>query len=190
MGPRSNSPLRRPHLRSSASIPAPDRQLRTESINSKRRQNLSDSDSLEHAKRRKRDRPPPKQLRIPLRSREPDIALPKAEVPRPVTVSLRKSRRQLPSIHTSLTNGNEGTHEEPNGDHDDRKEPDAVSHTRKLAKPEKRSLRSHDGGSRSRTELSTYFHNYEQMISLEPAAPGTFGFSVTEDIMLMYAQNS
>ncbi|EEA18686.1 hypothetical protein TMatcc_010775 [Talaromyces marneffei ATCC 18224] len=34
--------------------------------------------------------------------------------------------------------------------------------------PEKRSLRSHDGGSRSRSELALYFPNYEQIISLEP----------------------
>ncbi|RAO67294.1 uncharacterized protein BHQ10_003306 [Talaromyces amestolkiae] len=33
---------------------------------------------------------------------------------------------------------------------------------------EKRSLRSHDGGSRSRSELALYFPNYEQIISLEP----------------------
>ncbi|KAH8692254.1 something about silencing, SAS, complex subunit 4-domain-containing protein [Talaromyces proteolyticus] len=34
--------------------------------------------------------------------------------------------------------------------------------------PEKRSLRSHDGGSRSKSELAMYFPNYEQIISLEP----------------------
>lgn len=34
--------------------------------------------------------------------------------------------------------------------------------------PEKRSLRSHDGGSRSKSELALYFPNYEQIISLEP----------------------
>ncbi|GAM43394.1 hypothetical protein TCE0_050f18172 [Talaromyces pinophilus] len=34
--------------------------------------------------------------------------------------------------------------------------------------PEKRSLRSHDGGSRSRSELALYFPNYEQILSLEP----------------------
>lgn len=37
--------------------------------------------------------------------------------------------------------------------------------------PEKRSLRSHDGGSRSRSELALYFPNYEQIISLEPVKP-------------------
>jgi hypothetical protein len=38
---------------------------------------------------------------------------------------------------------------------------------------EKRSLRSHDGGSRSRSELSLYFPNYEDLISNEPKEPGT-----------------
>jgi hypothetical protein len=38
--------------------------------------------------------------------------------------------------------------------------------------PEKRSLRSHDGGSRSKSELGMYFPNYEQMISLEPVKLG------------------
>lgn len=34
--------------------------------------------------------------------------------------------------------------------------------------PERRLLRSHDGCSRSKSELAMYFPNYEQMISLEP----------------------
>ncbi|MCJ1435879.1 hypothetical protein MMC27_005255 [Xylographa pallens] len=33
---------------------------------------------------------------------------------------------------------------------------------------DKRTLRSHDGGSRSKSELSLYFHNYEELISNEP----------------------
>ena len=37
---------------------------------------------------------------------------------------------------------------------------------------EKRTLRSQDGGSRSKSELSLYFTNYEQMLSLEHAEPG------------------
>lgn len=40
---------------------------------------------------------------------------------------------------------------------------------------EKRSLRSHDGGSRSyRSELASYFSNFDQMISLEPPNPGKY----------------
>lgn len=37
---------------------------------------------------------------------------------------------------------------------------------------EKRSLRSHDGGSRSKSELAMYFSNYEQVIALEPVKRG------------------
>ncbi|PGH03377.1 hypothetical protein GX51_04108 [Blastomyces parvus] len=36
---------------------------------------------------------------------------------------------------------------------------------------EKRSLRSNDGGSRSKSELAMYFQNYEQILSLEPVKP-------------------
>lgn len=39
---------------------------------------------------------------------------------------------------------------------------------------EKRSLRSNDGGSRSKSELAMYFQNYEQILSLEPVKPGEF----------------
>lgn len=42
---------------------------------------------------------------------------------------------------------------------------------------DKRSLRSQDGGSRSKSELSLYFTNYEHMLSLEPAKPGTHAYS-------------
>jgi hypothetical protein len=37
---------------------------------------------------------------------------------------------------------------------------------------DQRSLRSRAGGSRSKSELSLYFSNYEQMLSLEPIEPG------------------
>ena len=39
---------------------------------------------------------------------------------------------------------------------------------------DKRTLRSHDGGSRSKSELSLYFHNYEELISNEPKNSGIF----------------
>ena len=39
--------------------------------------------------------------------------------------------------------------------------------------PDKRSLRSHKGGSRSKSELSLYFSNYDELISIEPKDPGT-----------------
>ena len=51
---------------------------------------------------------------------------------------------------------------------------------------EKRSLRSHDGGSRSKSELSLYFPNYDELISIEPKTvdfltPETVLF-VTDDV--------
>ncbi|RAL03603.1 acetyltransferase SAS4-like domain-containing protein [Aspergillus ibericus CBS 121593] len=39
------------------------------------------------------------------------------------------------------------------------------------AREQRRSLRSHDGGSRARSELAQYFPNYEELISLEPPKP-------------------
>ena len=37
---------------------------------------------------------------------------------------------------------------------------------------DKRSLRSHDGGSRSKSELALYFPNYDDLMSIEPKEPG------------------
>ena len=39
-----------------------------------------------------------------------------------------------------------------------------------LNKIDKRSLRSHDGGSRSKSELALYFPNYDELVSIEPKA--------------------
>ena len=38
---------------------------------------------------------------------------------------------------------------------------------------DKRSLRSQVGGSRSKSELAPYFHDFEALISIEPRKPGT-----------------
>ena len=38
---------------------------------------------------------------------------------------------------------------------------------------ERRTLRSNDGGSRSRSELSLYFPNYEELVSIEPRETGS-----------------
>lgn len=40
------------------------------------------------------------------------------------------------------------------------------------AQPEKRSLRSQAGGSRSKSELALYFTNYDDLVSIEPKEPG------------------
>lgn len=37
---------------------------------------------------------------------------------------------------------------------------------------DKRSLRSHDGCSRSKSELALYFPNYDELVSIEPKDPG------------------
>lgn len=37
---------------------------------------------------------------------------------------------------------------------------------------DKRSLRSHDGGSRTKSELALYFPNYDELVSIEPKEPG------------------
>ncbi|PYI03904.1 hypothetical protein BO78DRAFT_321718 [Aspergillus sclerotiicarbonarius CBS 121057] len=47
------------------------------------------------------------------------------------------------------------------------------------AREQRRSLRSHDGGSRARSELAQYFPNYEELISLEPPKPEFLAGSTT-----------
>lgn len=47
-----------------------------------------------------------------------------------------------------------------------------ISTTNTLSQAEKRSLRSHDGGSRSKSELALYFPNYDELVSIEPKEPG------------------
>ena len=46
---------------------------------------------------------------------------------------------------------------------------DTTKHT---APPEKRSLRSQAGCSRSKSELALYFTNYDELVSIEPKEPG------------------
>ena len=45
--------------------------------------------------------------------------------------------------------------------------------TKDVSSPhDKRSLRSHDGCSRSKSELALYFPNYDDLVSIEPKKPG------------------
>lgn len=44
---------------------------------------------------------------------------------------------------------------------------------------QRRSLRSHDGGSRARSELALYFPNYEQLLSFEPPKTGRIWPEIT-----------
>lgn len=48
----------------------------------------------------------------------------------------------------------------------------AVSITNVSSQKDKRSLRSHDGCSRSKSELALYFPNYDELVSIEPKEPG------------------
>ncbi len=48
----------------------------------------------------------------------------------------------------------------------------SINTTNTLSQAEKRSLRSHDGGSRSKSELALYFPNYDELVSIEPKEPG------------------
>ena len=41
-----------------------------------------------------------------------------------------------------------------------------------LKQTDKRNLRSHDGASRSKSELAPYFPNYDELVSIEPREPG------------------
>lgn len=43
---------------------------------------------------------------------------------------------------------------------------------------DKRSLRSHDGCSRSKSELALYFPNYDELVSIEPKEPGRISRSI------------
>lgn len=47
-----------------------------------------------------------------------------------------------------------------------------INTTGTLSQAEKRSLRSHDGGSRSKSELALYFPNYDELVSIDPKEPG------------------
>ncbi|KAL9129272.1 MAG: hypothetical protein Q9217_002219 [Psora testacea] len=49
---------------------------------------------------------------------------------------------------------------------------------------DKRSLRSHDGCSRSKSELAPYFSNYDELISIEPQRPGIEYLHMLADMLL------
>ena len=51
-------------------------------------------------------------------------------------------------------------------------------------KDSKRSLRSHDGGLRSKSELALYFPNYNELISGEPTEPGKTNQFATDNRLL------
>ncbi|OKL58356.1 hypothetical protein UA08_06133 [Talaromyces atroroseus] len=80
--------------------------------------------------------------------------------PMPNTASVRKHTRQPRAGKTVIIA-------------DDKATTQTIA-ARQPAAAEKRSLRSHNGGSRSKSELALYFPNYEQIISLEPVKSDEF----------------
>lgn len=163
--PPKPSPPRR-SLRSTATLRPEKLPRLRRALPNKRQSDLSDSDETSPPKRRRTDSPSPRHQRIPLRRREHDNPPPQADIPQPITGSLQKSRRQLPPVNTSIAGGTT-----LNGE---RKIPIQTSNGEVSGQNDKRALRSHDGGSRSKSELAMYFNNYEQMISLEPQPTGMF----------------
>ena len=69
--------------------------------------------------------------------------------------------------------------------------PIEVTKLKKSKETDKRTLRSQDGGSRSKSELSLYFPNYEELISNEPKEPGKAASDSydTIEILIRTSQN-
>ena len=128
-------------------------------LRSKRIRTYTLQDSVQDKKRRKLldNHIPP--LRIPLRSKAGNpqsISLPEVDIP-PKGLDSPTPKAQY--------------------DQYQRIEEEARAAIRRLGSPaisqdERRKLRSEHGGSRSKTELSQYFPNFEDMLSLEPPDPG------------------
>jgi hypothetical protein len=119
---------------------------------------LTESGSL--AKRQKTEEQDiPSRYKIPLRSRQPRQPLSSVLLQNGTELVSAGRNQKISNGDSSQQQSQERTNEQSN--------PDKV-----LQLIEKRSLRSHDGGSRSKSELSHYFTNYEQMISLETPKPG------------------
>ena len=100
---------------------------------------------------------------LPIRSRQPPSN-------KGVATQVVKSRKLDPVLikrqpHTNgLTIANEQSDHPPNGINQN------VSIL--IGQADKRSLRSHDGGSRSKSELEPYFSNFDELISIESKEPG------------------
>ena len=146
---------------------------------------ISDSESL--SKKPKRDKalqpPTDRQLRIPLRSRHPagEVTTSVSPAPTPGHISVSNTRRKLPHLKPKpieippdigTSTGESTPHNEYDALIRDEKRARKAALAPKDESKDKRQLRSHDGGSRSKSELAQYFQNYEQLISLDPTAPG------------------
>jgi hypothetical protein len=138
-----------------------------------KRSRISSISDREHLKKRRRlseDTRPP-QLKIPVRNKVLQRgSSPKAVSPPVLLCNAEATQTQIESGPPTPAS-NEYTHFQ-------KIEKEARAYIRDgghalQIKDEKRSLRSHDGGSRSfRSELASYFNNFDQMISLEPPKLG------------------
>ena len=163
----SRSSLRRSKLRGArveilANEPDRDRlQIRDESTKRPRYPSVADRDRL-NKRRKVTDNIKVPQLTIPLRGRKP--VSPRVIITQ--TIPIPRHDPPLPSPQTQYDQIRK-IEEKARG---------VIQDGSRVAHDEKRSLRSHDGGSRSKSELAQYFSNYEQLLSLEPLPQGTSCF--------------
>jgi hypothetical protein len=127
-------------------------------------------DEVRPVKRQKVEDPPPARVKSVLRSRQPKSV---AEIERhdrvspPVIQPPRATRSADPS-----SNNNREKHVKIYGEPTEQNE--KIEFAPEIYHIDKRTLRSQDGGSRFRSELSQYFPNYDQLMSFEPVEKGMF----------------
>ena len=148
------------------------------SLRSKRSRiaSISDQDPLKKKIKIENNFKQNQSLRIPLRSRRQDASAP-ASPPRSLdTEPVLNTNRKLPQLKPKAINEPDPIDTIPaeevhRTEYEEQLEAEQKAKHAALEK-EKRTLRSHDGGSRSKSELAQYFQSYDQMISLDPTAPG------------------
>ena len=107
-------------------------------------------------------------------------AIPRSEVSKSLPIRDKAGTKELVTQVGNLRKLDLPTQESPNGStitaHNNRvvnRNASLVINTANTpSQAEKRSLRSHDGGSRSKSELALYFPNYDDLVSIEPKEPG------------------
>lgn len=161
----SRSSLRRPNLRGDPNHTSPEQPARDPSRardESAKRARIPSTNDQERLKKRRKivDDVKAAQLRIPLRGR-------KFVSPPIVTQSLPDQSQTSTPLDSPTTQYDQIRRIEERARV-------AIRGGAFRAPDDKRSLRSKDGGSRSKSELAQYFPNYEQMLSFEPIPPGEF----------------
>ena len=172
-------------IRTMVAAPMPSTRRRTELVTERepspphkypKRTRISSVSDRDHLKKRRRlsiDARPP-QLKIPVRSKVLQKGISPVAIPQPVFTALRTEGTQTQTQIES----DPSTPASNEYNHFQRIENEAREYIKGggqhlPTQDEKRSLRSHDGGSRShRSELASYFNNFDLMISLEPPKPG------------------